>query len=81
MRLATVAAVFGLLANPTLARAHAGNDDPNVVHACIANASQAVRIVGVAGSCIASPTSKAETPTHWQIQGSQGPQGPQGVSG
>jgi hypothetical protein len=50
MRLATVATVFGLLAIPTLARAHAGNDDPNVVHACIANASQAVRIVGVAGS-------------------------------
>ena len=78
MRLAIVAAVFGLLAIPTLARGHAGNDHPNVVHACIANASQAVRIVGVSGSCIVSPTSKAETPAHWAIQGPQGPPGANG---
>lgn len=75
------AAVFCLLAIPTLARAHSGNSDPNVVHACIANASQAVRIVGASGTCITSPVSKAETPVHWDIQGPQGPQGPQGAQG
>lgn len=80
MRLSIIA-VFGLLAIPSLAGAHAGNNDPNVVHACIATASQAVRIVGVSGSCIASPVSKAETPAHWDIQGPQGPQGPQGAQG
>ena len=52
MRLSTVAAVFALLAIPTLASAHAGNNDPNVVHACIGNVSKIVRIVGVSGSCI-----------------------------
>jgi hypothetical protein len=80
MRLSIVAAV-GLLAIPTLAGAHAGNDDPNVVHACIANASQVVRIVGVSGSCIVSPMSKAETPAHWAIQGTQGPPGASGING
>jgi len=74
-------AVFGLLAIPTVASAHAGNDDPNVVHACIAKASQAVRVVGVSGSCIASPVSKAETPAHWAIQGPQGPRGANGTNG
>jgi hypothetical protein len=31
---------------------HAGNNDPNVIHACVGNASKLVRIVGAAGSCI-----------------------------
>lgn len=81
MRFAIVAAVFGLSAIPTIARAHAGNDDPNVVHACVANGSLAVRIVGVSGSCIASHTSKAETPAHWAIQGPPGANGTNGTNG
>jgi hypothetical protein len=50
MRLSIVA-VFVLVAIPTLASAHTGNDDPNVLHACIANASLAVRIVGLVAGC------------------------------
>jgi hypothetical protein len=81
IRLAIVAAVFGLLAIPTLAGAHTGNDDPNVIHACIANTSQVVRIVGVSGSCIPSRVSKAETPAHWAIQGPPGANGTNGTNG
>jgi len=74
-RLSTVATVVAL-AIPTIASAHAGNNDPNVVHACISNGSKAVRIVGVSGSCLA-----AETPTHWDIQGPQGEPGTDGTDG
>ena len=61
-----------LAAIPTIASAHGGNNDPNVVHACIGNVSKVVRIVGVSGSCISSPPLIAETPAHWAIQGPQG---------
>jgi uncharacterized protein DUF1566 len=63
--------VFMLLAGvafagiPTVASAHAGNSDPNMIHACIGNVSKIVRIVGVTGSCISAPIFVAETPTHW----------------
>lgn len=67
MRLLTIAAVLALLAIPTLVSTHAGNNDPNVVHACIHNASNIVRIVGVTGSCL-----PGETPAHWDIQGPPG---------
>jgi hypothetical protein len=70
-----------LWAIPTIASAHGGNNDPNVVHACVANASLAVRIVGVNGSCISSPSSKAETAMHWNIQGPQGVPGINGTNG
>ena len=49
------------VAFPAIAGAHAGNNDPNVVHACIGNASKVVRIVGVSGSCISTPAFLAET--------------------
>jgi hypothetical protein len=68
--LVTMALAF--LAIPTIASAHGGNNDPNVVHACIGNVSKVVRIVGVTGSCIVSPALAAETPAHWGIQGPQG---------
>ena len=42
VRLSIVAAAFALLAIPTLATAHGGNNDPNVVHACIGNVSKIV---------------------------------------
>src|ERR1051325_196645 len=61
---------------PSIASAHAGNDDPTVIHACINNGSHLVRVVGVTGSCLAS-----ETPAHWDIVGPQGPIGPTGPQG
>jgi collagen triple helix repeat protein len=70
-----------LCAIPRNASAHAGNNDPNVVHACIAKVTKVVRIVGVNDSCIASPPIAAEIPAHWSIQGPEGPQGPQGAEG
>ena len=70
-----------LCAIPATATAHGGNNDPNVVHACIGNVSKVVRIVGASDTCLSSPPFVAETPAHWSIQGPQGPQGVQGVQG
>jgi hypothetical protein len=81
MRLSIVATVLALLAIPTIASAHGGNNDPNVVHACVGNVSLNVRVVGVLGSCISSPASKAETPAHWAIQGPAGTNGTNGIDG
>jgi hypothetical protein len=84
MRLSNVGAALILLAIPTLASAHAGNNDPAMVHVCIGNASKIVRVVGVSGSCISSPLFLAETPAHWpqtQGTGAQGPKGDQGIPG
>lgn len=76
---------------PVDARAHAGNADPGVIHACVQRGSDQVRIVGATGVC-----TNAEQAVHWSIvgpqgpagatgprgpQGSQGPQGPQGPQG
>ena len=72
-----VAAVVGI---PTVASAHGGNDDPNVVHACVGNVSKVARIVGVAGTCITSPALAAETPAHWDIRGPAGKDGTNGES-
>jgi len=74
-----LAPVFVLV--PTLAGAHAGNNDPNVVHACVANLTNIVRIVGVNGACIARPAAVAETPVHWAIQGPKGDKGDRGDQG
>lgn len=81
MRLSSVTTTLLFLAIPTLAVAHGGNNDPNMVHACIGNASKIVRIVGVSGSCISAPPILAETPVHWpQLPGSGTP-GPKGDKG
>lgn len=67
-----------------LASAHAGNDDPNMIHGCVGNLSKVVRIVGVGGTCIAGPPLIAETAIHWPKvggAGSTGPSGPQGPVG
>lgn len=56
MRLSTVATVLTFVAIPTIASAYAGNNDPNMVHACIGNVSKIVRVVRVSGSCITSGT-------------------------
>jgi hypothetical protein len=65
-----------VVASPHALFAHAGNSDPNVVHACIHQGNNQARIVGVNGSC-----SNAEVPVHWSIVGPQGPAGPQGATG
>ena len=64
MRLSMVATMLAFLTIPTIASAHYGNNDPNVVHACIGNVSRIVRIVGVSGSCISAPPVLAEMPAH-----------------
>src|SRR5688572_11414925 len=74
-------AAFAVCAIPTTATAHGGNNDPNVVHACVGNVSKVVRIVGVTGSCLTSPVVAAETPAHWSVQGPEGAQGAQGAAG
>lgn len=81
MRLSIVAPVLAFLAIPTIASAHGGNNDPNVVHACIGNGSKIVRIVGVSGSCLSASPLVAETPAHWDIQGPQGVPGTNGTNG
>lgn len=63
------------------ADAHDGNNDPNVVHACVSRVSKVARIVGVAGTCVSAPAFLAEVPMHWSISGPGGPQGPQGQPG
>jgi predicted outer membrane repeat protein len=79
-RLSIVVTAFTLLAMPTIASAHAGNSDPNVLHVCIGNVSKVVRSVGIAGSCIAGPPVVAETADHWARQGVPGPNGTDGTS-
>src|SRR5262245_4526591 len=75
--LAGVAVIIGsVTAAVTPAGAHAGNTDPNAIHACINTSSNTTKIVGVAGSC-----SSQETPLHWGIVGPRGAQGPQGATG
>lgn len=66
---------------PAPASAHAGDNDPQHVHACIATISKVVRIVGVNGSCLTAPPLLAETPAHWNRRGPQGLPGPAGPAG
>jgi len=69
------------MAIPAIVSAHGGNDDPNVIHACINNLTKIARVVGVNGSCLDSQNSWDETPAHWDITGPAGLQGPQGPMG
>ena len=66
---------------PAIARAHAGNDDPNVIHACIHKTTGNVRVVGADGSCLSSRSQLIEIPMHWAIAGPEGPAGPAGPMG
>lgn len=56
---------LALLGRPSTADAHAGNNDPALLHVCIGNVSKIVRSVGVSGSCIEGPPRLAETADHW----------------
>jgi hypothetical protein len=80
MKLSIVVTALGLVSIPAIASAHGGNNDPNVVHACIGNVSKVVRIVGVSGSCLSSPPLVAETAAHWDMQGPSGINGADGTS-
>lgn len=75
------AATITLCGIPSIAAAHAGNDDPKLLHVCIGNNSKLVRSVGVSGSCIAGPSSVAETADHWSREGIPGIPGPKGDKG
>jgi hypothetical protein len=74
----TVSLVF---AAPEVVGAHAGNDDANVIHACISRLSGITRIVSPTAACISSPRQLEEYPAHWGIVGPRGPQGVQGSQG
>ena len=76
-----VVAGIALWAVPSTAGAHAGNDDPTLLHVCIGNANKVVRSVGVSGACIAGPAPVAETPDHWSRAGIPGPRGDKGDKG
>jgi hypothetical protein len=80
-KLWTVARALALASIPAIASAHGGNNDPNIVHACVNNTTKVVRVVGHLDLCISQPTSKAETPAHWDIQGPPGPPGTNGTNG
>ena len=82
LRLALQTSLLALV--PALASAHAGNNDPQVVHACVGNLTRIVRIVPVNGVCISAPAAIAETPMHWALagpKGDTGSAGPQGLPG
>ncbi len=81
MRLSDVGVALVFIAIPTLASAHAGNNDPDMVHVCIGNLSKVVRVVAATGSCISAPAIIAETPAHWPRVPQTGPQGPKGDQG
>jgi hypothetical protein len=63
------------LLNAPSSWAHAGNDDPTLIHACIGPQGQA-RVIDPADRCRPS-----ENPTHWGVQGTKGDQGPKGDTG
>ena len=75
------AATIALGGIPSIAAAHAGNNDPALLHVCIGNVSKVVRSVGVRGSCIPGPPVVAETPDHWSREGIPGIPGPKGDKG
>lgn len=87
MRRNLTSRTFGLVAAlalsemPTSARAHAGNNDPDVIHVCIGNVTKVVRSVGVNGACITGPPALAETADHWTKATTAGPKGDKGDKG
>ena len=72
---------IALWAVPSTAGAHAGNNDPQLLHVCIGKVSKVVRSVGVSGVCITGPPVIAETADHWRKAGEKGDKGDKGDSG
>lgn len=66
--------MFVLLAGATMVSAHGG--DSSIIHACVQQSSELVRIVGANDVCRID-----ETAVDWTIVGPQGAQGPQGGTG
>ena len=60
---------------PRPVSAHAGNDDPTAVHACVGLAG-VLRVVAATATCY-----RGEQPLHWQVSGPPGPSGPAGLPG
>ena len=73
---AVAVAVVVALGTVHPAAAHGGNDDPNVIHACVNAVNGNVRIVGPTGSCRVG-----ESAVHWGIVGPQGLPGEPGADG
>src|SRR5262249_35012524 len=71
-----LAALLGVVFAPVSVSAHAGNNNPNVIHACVNNVSMLIRDVGAVGACLTP-----ERAEHWAIVGPAGPQGPVGPAG
>ncbi len=71
-----LAAALALWAVPSTAGAHAGNNDPTLLHVCIGNVSKIVRSVGVTGAC-----QVGETADHWRKEGEKGAKGDKGDNG
>jgi hypothetical protein len=67
---------LGIALYPPDIQAHAGNSDPDVIHACVHRSTGQVEIVGPHGRCGSS-----ETSVHWAIVGPAGPAGPRGPQG
>jgi hypothetical protein len=70
-----------VLAAPAVLGAHAGNNDPNAVHACINDLTGITRIVAATAACLSAPRQLAEHPAHWAVVGPRGEQGVQGDAG
>jgi hypothetical protein len=71
-----LAAALALWAVPSTAGAHAGNNDPTLLHVCIGNVNKVVRSVGVTGACL-----MGETADHWRKEGEKGEKGDKGDPG
>ena len=67
-------ALVVVLAVPALVDAHGG--DATLIHACVQQATQQVRIVGPNDPCRST-----EIAVHWSIAGGPGTQGPRGLQG
>jgi hypothetical protein len=78
IRVVGIAVVFAVtqFGMATKGEAHADNPSADVIHACKANGTGVIRIVGVNGKC-----KKRESALHWAIAGAPGPAGPQGLPG
>lgn len=77
-RIVALATALLIGSTATIARAHAGNGDPNEVHACVHKKNGRVRFI------TADPSANCngnETPLHLAIQGERGPSGTQGPPG
>lgn len=77
-RLVILATALLISSSATIVRAHAGDGDPNAVHACVHKKNGRVRFVAADPSAGCRPN---ENPLHLAIQGERGPSGTPGPPG